>query len=311
MASAARSDTDHTRYAKCVEVSKRVRWDMERDVIRGREFDFSQKFLPDGLSLIDRLGFLSTDEARRLSQVQGRTYANLFVLVERFISAKVLDVSRHHWFGDQTALEALIRFSDEELKHQQLFRRIDDMIARGMPDGYRFVPDANAVAAAVLERSTWAVLALTCHVELFTQAHYKQSIEPDAELSELFRDVFLFHWREESQHTVLDELEWRYADADLGEAQRDRAVDELIGLFGVLDGALQSQSQADSAYFCTIAGRPFDAEQREAIRAGLLAAYRWQFILSGAQEPRYNAIICDLISEPQADRIVAALDPIA
>jgi len=49
----------------------------------------------------------------------------------------------------------------------------------------------------------------------------------------------------------------------------------------------------------------------EAIRAGLLAAYRWQFILSGAQEPRYNAIICDLISEPQADRIVAALDPIA
>ena len=311
MASAARSDTDHTRYAKCVEVSKRVRWDMERDVIRGREFDFSQKFLPDGLSLIDRLGFLSTDEARRLSQVQGRTYANLFVLVERFISAKVLDVSRHHWFGDQTALEALIRFSDEELKHQQLFRRIDDMIARGMPDGYRFVPDANAVAAAVLERSTWAVLALTCHVELFTQAHYKQSIEPDAELSELFRDVFLFHWREESQHTVLDELEWRYADADLGEAQRDRAVDELIELFGVLDGALQSQSQADSAYFCTIARRPFDAEQREAIRAGLLAAYRWQFILSGAQEPRYNAIICDLISEPQADRIVAALDPIA
>ena len=24
------------RYAKCIEVSKRVRWDIERDVIRGR-----------------------------------------------------------------------------------------------------------------------------------------------------------------------------------------------------------------------------------------------------------------------------------
>jgi hypothetical protein len=30
-----------------------------------------------------------------------------------------------HWFGDQVALEALVRFSDEELKHQALFRRIE------------------------------------------------------------------------------------------------------------------------------------------------------------------------------------------
>jgi len=33
-------------------------------------------------------------------------------------TAKVLETTRDHWLGDQTALEALIRFSDEELKHQ-------------------------------------------------------------------------------------------------------------------------------------------------------------------------------------------------
>ena len=38
------------RYAKCIEVSKRIRWDIDRDVIRGRAFDFGKKFLPDGLS---------------------------------------------------------------------------------------------------------------------------------------------------------------------------------------------------------------------------------------------------------------------
>ena len=38
------------RYAKCIEVSKRIRWDIEREVIRGRRFDFSKKFMPDGLS---------------------------------------------------------------------------------------------------------------------------------------------------------------------------------------------------------------------------------------------------------------------
>ena len=105
----------------------------------------------------------------------------MFGLVERFIGAKMLEVSREHWLGDQIALEALVRFTDEELKHQELFRRIERMVAEGMPAGYRFLPQPNDVAAAVLGKSTWAVLALTCHIELFTQAHYRQSIEPDAE----------------------------------------------------------------------------------------------------------------------------------
>jgi hypothetical protein len=41
---------DTERYAKCIEISKRVRWDIDKDLIRGREFDFSKKFLPDGAS---------------------------------------------------------------------------------------------------------------------------------------------------------------------------------------------------------------------------------------------------------------------
>jgi hypothetical protein len=125
--------TDTRRYAKCIEVSKRVRWDIDRDVIRGRSFDFSRRFLPEGLSLTNEIGFLTPAERRLASQIQGRTYANVFGLVERFIGAKILEVSRDYWLGDQTALEALVRFTDEELKHQELFRRVDRMIAADMP----------------------------------------------------------------------------------------------------------------------------------------------------------------------------------
>jgi hypothetical protein len=45
------SNTD--RYARCVETSKRVRWDIDKDVIRGRRFDVAHKLLADGLSLAD------------------------------------------------------------------------------------------------------------------------------------------------------------------------------------------------------------------------------------------------------------------
>lgn len=299
---------DTQRYAKCIEVSKRIRWEIDKDVIRGRTFDYTHKFLPDGLSKIEDFTFLTDEEKRLLSQIQGRTYANIFGLVERFINAKVLDVSRDHWFGDQTALEALIRFSDEELKHQEMFRRIDEMIAVDMPDGYVFAPDTNEVASVVMSKSSWAVLGLTCHIELFTQAHYKQSIEPDTELSELFKDVFLFHWREESQHAILDELEWRREDDRLSDAERDKAVDDLIDLVVAIDGILQSQSEADANYFCIIAGRVFDAGERDRVREGLLRAYRWQYILSGVQEPRFSGILGSLINEQQDDRIKAALD---
>jgi hypothetical protein len=57
-------------------------------------------------------------------------------------------------------LEALIRFSDEELILQELFRRIVTMMTDGMVEGYKFLPDPDAVAAAVLKNSTWAVSAL-------------------------------------------------------------------------------------------------------------------------------------------------------
>src|SRR5262244_133912 len=145
------------RYARAVAASKRVRWSIEEDVIRQRTFDTGQKFLPDGLSKLKEFGFLSEDEQLYLSQIQGRTYANIFGLVERFIDAKVLEISRDHWLGDQTALEALVRFSDEELKHQELFRRIEKLVAETMPSGYRFTWQPNEVANVVLAKSTWAV----------------------------------------------------------------------------------------------------------------------------------------------------------
>jgi hypothetical protein len=297
-------------YAKAVEVSKRVRWDIDRDVFRGRQFDFAKKFLPDGLSKIPELSFLTPAERTFMSQIQGRTYANMFGLVERFIGAKVLEVSKDHWLGDQKALEALVRLTDEELKHQEMFRRLETMAAKGMPAGYAFLPPPNDVARVVLQKCTWAVLGLTLDIELFTQLHYRQSIDADANLSELWKDVFLFHWKEESQHAILDELEWRREDARLSADQRDVAVSDLIDLVVAVDGLLQMQANADTDHFLLQAGRRFSAQERDSIGALTLKAYRWQYIGSGVQNPRFADVLQSMVTPAQMQRIGAALAPL-
>ncbi|MEX3979920.1 hypothetical protein AB4Y45_13205 [Paraburkholderia sp. EG287A] len=299
--------SDRDRYARCIRASKMVNWDIDRDVIGGRTFDMSQKYLPDGLSLVPDFTLLSEHEKRFVSQIQGRTYANVFGLVERFINAKVLEVSRDYWLGDQVALEALVRFSDEELKHQALFRRIESMIGETLPPGYRFDVDPDAIAAVVLGKSTWAVQAMTLHIELFTQIHYRQSIHADDQLSELFRNVFLYHWKEESQHAILDELEWKRHDATLTEAARDDAVNEFIDLVVAIDGILRVQAAADSRYFIANCGRAFGEAEAASIEANFHHAYRWQYIHSGMHHPHFAQVLDRLVSEEQGVRIRAAL----
>ena len=302
---------DHARYSRALKASKRVRWDIDTDVIRGREFDYSHKFLPDGLSLVDELDFLTDTQARLWSQVQGRTYAYVFGLVERYIGVKVLELSGQHWLGDQVALEALVRFSDEELKHQELFRRLEAMFETRMPAGYVRTAEPNDVARAVLSRSTWSILALTCHIELFVQSHYEQSIDKDAAVSPLFKDVFMYHWREECQHAILDEIEWRREHARLATSQHEQAVGDLIALVGAVDGILQAQAAADANYFVSACGdASFTALERARIEAQMLKAYRWQYIVSGVQHPHFQRVLTSLTTTTQMQRIGQALGPI-
>ena len=237
---------------------KRLRWEVDADVIlRARRFDpAARNFCPTGCPWPTASTTLSGDEKRFVSQIQGRTYANVFGLVERFINAKVLELSHDHWFGDQTALEALVRFSDEELKHQALFRRIETMVGEVLPVGYRFDVDADAVARAVLGKSTWAVLALTLDIELFTQLHYRHSIDPDPRLSPVCS-------RTCSSTIGRRKASMRWSTSSNGCAatpgspptRRDRVVDDFIALVAAIDAILQAQASADAGYFAAQCGR--------------------------------------------------------
>jgi len=304
------------RYAKCIEASRRVRWEIERDVIRGRRFDPDKAFLPENLSRVGELAFLTGAERRRLSQVQGRTYAGLFGLIEHGVAVTTRQLSQRRASGDPLAAEALACCIDEGLKHRALFRRLAQLAAGGLPEGHALVADADALARLVPVHSPWAALALMFGFEILALAHYRASLEGadehegQAALDPLWKDVFLSHWKEAAQHAILGELEWRAEHARLDAQQRERGVHDLVSLVAALDALLVPQAAADTALFLQDAGRAFTPAERAAVHDGVLRAYRWQYIVSGAQEPRFVEVVKELLTPPQRQRLGAALAPI-
>jgi hypothetical protein len=182
------------------------------------------------------------------------------------------------------------------------------MTAAGMPAGYEFKPQPNDVAAA----SCWQVHLGGAGADAATSRCSRRrttapASSPIPTCPRCGRTFSCSTGSEESQHAILDELEWKRENAKLSDAQRDQAVDDLIELVAAVDGIVQAQAQADADYFLLQAGRSFTGPQQQAIRSTLLAAYRWQYIFSGVQEPRFLEVLGSMITPDQGARINAAL----
>jgi hypothetical protein len=67
---------------------------------------------------------------------------------------------------------------------------------------------------------------------------------------------------------------------------------------------------SDTAYFGRISGLAGDHEQMAQIGATVLKAYRWQYIVSGVMEPRFQKVLFGLLDSEQAARIQQALAPL-
>jgi len=87
-------------------------------------------------------------------------------------------------------------------------------------------------------------------------------------------------------------------------------VTDLIELVAAVDGILQMQSAADTDYFLRVCGRVFDASSVKALGDTMLKAYRWQYIVSGVQDERFQKDLGEKITEAQMSRIGSALAPI-
>ncbi len=286
-------------YGAILKSSLQVAW-TERQILEGRDFDYSKRFLPDRLSGVDGIGCLSESEKLKLNQIMGNAYCHIFAFVEEYIIPQALEAAQKDVYGDETRLRTLLRFAEDESKHQELFRRSTALFERGFGVECGLIPAREDVARVVLSKSRLCSYLLTSMIEWFTQLHYVEHVKDRCELDGLFRDLVRYHWMDEAQHAKIDSLLIDEIVQEIGEEDREKAVDELLELGGAVDGLLSQQADLDLESLEKAIGRTLSDREKTEIKRNTHRAYRWTFLVSGLEHPNFVRIVSELTTRGPA-----------
>ena len=287
-------------YASCVRGSEKVAWRVDDIMPPDTRLDFSRPFLPAALSGRGEPGFLTQAESRQLNQITGNSYLNLFAFVEEYILATMVEHAHAEVFGDHHAIRALTRFADEEGKHQQLFYRYLDAFRRDFGHECEVLGSAAVVAGVVMSKSPIAVMMLTYHIEIMTQAHYVECVKDDHGIDPLFAKLLHAHWLEESQHARIDALELDKLLRDASREQIEQGFTDYLDLIGAVDGLLAQQSAMDVRSLARASGRGFSDAEAAQLVASQHAGYRYTFLVYGMKNPSHIAAMTRMWPEGAA-----------
>jgi hypothetical protein len=278
-------------YATCVRNSEKVSWKLDDVLPIGTKLDYSRPFLPAMFSGESRTSILDEHEGLKLNQITGNSYMNLFGFVEEYIIAVAVDHAQAEMYGDHDAIRALLRFGEEEIKHQQLFERYLKLFAESFGTPCKVLDNAAEIAAVILSKSPIAVMLITLHLEIMTQAHYTESVRDNAGVDPLFASLLKHHWLEEAQHARIDALE---LDKLLDSATPERITegfDHYLELCQAVGGLLGVQTDLDIDSLSRATGRKFSDKEKEALRTAQHTAYRTTFLMSGMNNPQFVGIV--------------------
>ncbi|NMO22767.1 hypothetical protein HPC49_23470 [Pyxidicoccus fallax] len=295
-------------YQSCIQSSERVSWRIDELLPKDTELDFSRRFLSDALTGTEGISCLSTEEKLMLNQIRSNSYAHLFLFLEEYAVALAAQRAGLELHGNPTHMRALLRFTEEELKHQQLFSRYTTAFARGFKVAPALLDNQVEVARAIMTKSNLGVLIFNLHMELMTQQHYVETMRDNAResLDPLFNNMLKHHWLEEAQHTRLDFLEAQKILAQEPESL-GAALVEYGELLQALRGTLNAQLQLDLQTFEKAAARPFTDAERKEIFEAQERSYVYGFIGMGMKAPLFLSRLRAL--SPVAEQRVLELAP--
>jgi len=259
-------------HASIVAASERVAWTVD-EIFGNRRFDASRPIVPASWVGTENLGFLDDREQRTLNHCRAFSYAHLLGNFEEFVPVHVSAIAEECWHDDRSRLRALLRFGDEEMKHQQLFRRTETVLEESC--GHRFGRyfDAYGIRVrefteAVLEYPSLPRSLMLLALEWGTQRHYVESVRTQlaGSANSLYRDVLQAHWVEEAQHTKSDALEIAHAARRMSPAELSAAFDHVLALGGLVDAAFAGQADKEVETLEEVTGHTFSPPEASTLR---------------------------------------------
>lgn len=275
---------DHT-YSSLVTLSERACWRLDEVFPDNTVLDLTRPFLPERYMRTANVPGLTADELLRFNQITGHGYCHLFDVTEEFVVINSLATATQRLHSDRAGARAWIRMSDEESKHQQMFRRFGDAFARQLAIEPAAFPGTADVTAAVLQTTPIAVLLIQLYLEASTLLHFTDAIRDDRGLEPTFVRMLKAHWQEESQHAKLDVLALSDLIAQASPEELDTSIEQLFTVLGAFDTwVIATQAQLDVQSLERAIGRALTDAQKAALLE--LRPLRYTFIELALQNPQ-------------------------
>jgi hypothetical protein len=290
-------------YAEIVATSERVAWSVDR-ILGDRCFDASRPIVPTSWVGTWSLGFLDDRAQLVLNHCRAFSYVHLLGNFEEFASPHLGSIVEDAWHDDRTRLRALMRFADEEMKHQQLLRRAEMLLEAscGHAFGRWFDDDkvrVRQLSDAILAHPPLPRFLMVLALEWGTQRHYLQSVR-DGAADPLYASLLKAHWIEEAQHTKSDVLEIAQLVRRQHPDELREAFDHVLALGGLVDDAFAGQAAAEVATVQAVTGRRLDDVHAALLRDTLHRSLRDIFVDVGMSHPEFARVAVGVSREGAA-----------
>ena len=286
-------------FEQLISISEKVNWRLNDVITLDSKFDFSKNLLPQAFFPLAGFSFLDDSQKLAYNHILSYSYLNIFELSEEFIIGMALQLAQQQYNSNREAGRALSRFCDEELKHQEMFRRARNIIQSNYKTNLQALENYSEISSFILSHSKPATLLLTIHLELITQAHYLDGVKDDQGIDPLFCFILKHHWIEECQHIKIDILEFNRLVAEFNQEDLDAVFEEYSLMIIALVHTLSAQAALNVSDLQSEIGTQLSPEHNQRLLRFTHSAYCNGLLKYGFKHPHFIRILCDIYPDSQ------------